>query len=110
MKFLHFVLCPLICSRVLQFRVYGNLNRICILLLCENCINLNYVELLHSAFQVYYILLLFCLLIILIFLIYNFIYLAVLHLSCSMHTHVETCGILVPLDQTQALCIGSTQS
>ena len=29
--------------------------------LCENCINLNYVELVHSAFQVYYILLLFCL-------------------------------------------------
>ena len=29
--------------------VYGNLNRICILLLCENCINLNYVELAHSA-------------------------------------------------------------
>ena len=37
-----------------------NLNRICILLLCENCINLNCVELVHSAFQVYYILLLFC--------------------------------------------------
>ena len=47
--------------------VYGNLNRICILLLCENCINLNYVELVHSAFQVYYILLLFCLFILLIF-------------------------------------------
>ena len=44
------------------------------------------------------------------FLIYNFIYLAVLRLSCSMQTHVETCGILVPLDQTQALYIGSTQS
>ena len=27
----------------------GNLNRICILLLCENCINLNYAELVHSA-------------------------------------------------------------
>ena len=35
------------------FIVYENLNRICILLLCENCINLNYVELVHSAFQVY---------------------------------------------------------
>ena len=53
MKFLHLVLCPWICSRVSQFRVYGNLKRICILLLCGNCINLNYVELLHSAFQVY---------------------------------------------------------
>ena len=40
--------------------VYGNLNRICILLLCENCINLNCVELVDSAFQVYCILLLFC--------------------------------------------------
>ena len=28
--------------------------RICILLLCENCIKLNYVELVHRAFQVYY--------------------------------------------------------
>ena len=33
--------------------VYRNMNRICMLLLCENCINLNYVELVHSAFQVY---------------------------------------------------------
>ena len=33
-----------------------NLNRICILLLCENCINLNYVELVHGSFQVYHIL------------------------------------------------------
>ena len=40
---------------------------ICILLLCENCINFNYVELVFSAFQVYYILLLFCLFILLIF-------------------------------------------
>ena len=46
-----------ICSSVFWIIVYGNLNRICILLLCENCINLNYVELVHSAFQVYYILL-----------------------------------------------------
>ena len=35
------------------FIVYENLNRICILLLCENCINLNYVELVYSAFKVY---------------------------------------------------------
>ena len=34
------------------------LNRICILLLCDNCINLNYVELVHSTLQVYYIALL----------------------------------------------------
>ena len=48
---------------------YGNLNQICILLLCENCINinLNYVEFVHSAFQVYYTFLLFCLIFILIF-------------------------------------------
>ena len=37
----------------LLFIVYGNSNRICTLLLCENCINLNHVELVHSAFQVY---------------------------------------------------------
>ena len=35
-----------------QFIVRRNLNRICILLLCENCINLNYVGLVHNAFQV----------------------------------------------------------
>ena len=35
------------------FIVYENLNRICNLPLCENCINLNYVELVYSAFQVY---------------------------------------------------------
>ena len=67
MKFLHLVLYLWICSSVSRFIVYGNLNRICILLLCENCINLNYVELVHSAFQVYSILLLFCLSILLIF-------------------------------------------
>ena len=50
-----------------RFIVYGNLNRICILLLCENCINLNYIELVHSAFQIYYIVLLFCLFTVLIF-------------------------------------------
>ena len=55
MKFLHFVLCPWICSSVSWFTVYGNLNGICILLLCENFINCNYVELVHSAFQDYYI-------------------------------------------------------
>ena len=49
----------LICSSVTWFIVYGNLNRIYILQLCENCINLNYGKLLHSAFQVYCILLLF---------------------------------------------------
>ena len=49
---------PQICSRVPCFIVYGNLNRICILLLCENCLNLNYIVLVHSAFQVYHILLL----------------------------------------------------
>ena len=67
MKFLHLVLCPRICFSVSWFIVYENLNRICILLLCEICINLNYIELVHSAFQVYYILILFCLLILLIF-------------------------------------------
>ena len=39
----------------------------CILLLGENCINLNYVESVHGAFQVYYIFLLFCMFILLIF-------------------------------------------
>ena len=29
-------------------------NRICILLLCENCIKLNYAESVHSALQIYY--------------------------------------------------------
>ena len=38
-----------------------------ILLLCENCVNLNYVELVHSGFQVCYILLLLCIFILLIF-------------------------------------------
>ena len=37
-----------------------NLNRICMLLLCEHSINLNCVELVHTAFQVYSILPLFC--------------------------------------------------
>ena len=35
--------------------------------MCENCINLNHVELVHSAFEVYYILLLSCLFVLLIF-------------------------------------------
>ena len=34
-----------ICSRVSYFTVCRNLNRICILMLCENCIKLNYVKL-----------------------------------------------------------------
>ena len=67
MKFLYLVLWPWICSNVSWFIVYGNLNRICTMLLCENFINLNYVELVHSAFQVYYILLLFCIFMLLIF-------------------------------------------
>ena len=67
MKFFHLVLCPWICFSVSEFTVSKNLNRICILLLCENCINLNYVELVYSAFQVYYILLLLCIVILLIF-------------------------------------------
>jgi len=48
------VLCPWICSSISWFIVYGNLNRIYILLLYENCINISYVELAHRAFQVYY--------------------------------------------------------
>ena len=67
MKLLCLVLCPWIGSSVSQFVIYGNLNRICILLLFENCVNLNSVELLHGTFQVYYSLLLFCLFILLIF-------------------------------------------
>ena len=51
----------------LWFIVYGNLNRIYILLLCENYINLNYVELVYSTFRVYYIFLLFYIFILLIF-------------------------------------------
>ena len=55
------------CSSVSWLIVYGNLNEICVLLLCENYISLNYVELVHSAFQVYYILLLLYIFILLIF-------------------------------------------
>ena len=55
------------CSSVSQCIVYGNLNRISILLLCENCINLNCVELVHSAFQFYFIVLQLCIFILLIF-------------------------------------------
>ena len=51
MKFWHLVLCLWLCSLVSWFTACGNLNRIYILLLCENCINLNYVELIHSAFM-----------------------------------------------------------
>ena len=39
------VLCPWICSSVSGFLVYGNLSRICILLLCENYTTIIYVEL-----------------------------------------------------------------
>ena len=35
-------------SSVSWFIAYGNLNRICTLLLCGNCINLNYIELLYK--------------------------------------------------------------
>ena len=57
MKLLDLVSCTWVCSSVSEFIAYGNLNRICILLLCENCVNLGYVELVHGAFQIYYILL-----------------------------------------------------
>ena len=59
-----FILCPWICSNV-SWLVYGNLNGICILLLCENCVNLNYVELVPSPLQVYCILLRLCIFILL---------------------------------------------
>ena len=49
------------------FIVYGNLKGIGVLLLCENCVNLNYVKLVHSAFQAKCILMLLCILILLIF-------------------------------------------
>ena len=66
-EIVHLISCPWVYSSVSWFTVYGNLNRICILMLCENCINLNYAELVHSAFQTYYILLVFCLFTLLIF-------------------------------------------
>ena len=66
-KFLHLVLCPWICSSVSQFTVYGNLNTIHILQLVWKLYNLNYVQFVHGVFQVYYILLLFCISILLIF-------------------------------------------
>ena len=47
-----FAPCFMSCSSVSWSIVYGNLNKICILLLCENCISLNYVELVHNSFQV----------------------------------------------------------
>ena len=56
-----------ICSSALWFTVCGNLNRICTLLLCENYVNINYIDLVPSAFQIYYILLLFCPFILLFF-------------------------------------------
>ena len=67
MKSLHLVLCSWIFSSVSWLIVYGNLSRICKLLFYENCINFNYVKLVHIAFQVYYILLLLCTFILLIF-------------------------------------------
>ena len=47
-----FAPCFTSCPCVSWLIVYGNLNKICILLLCENCINLNYIQLVHSSFQV----------------------------------------------------------
>ena len=44
LKVLHLVLCSWICSSDSWFIVYGDSNNICVLLLCENCINLNNVE------------------------------------------------------------------
>ena len=67
MKFLQLALCSWICSSVSCFIIYGNLTRICILLLCENCINLTYVELVYSALQAYYIFLPVCMFILLSF-------------------------------------------
>ena len=54
-EILPLVLCPWMYSDVSCFIACGNLNRICALWLYENCINFNYVEFVHSAFQVYYI-------------------------------------------------------
>ena len=51
---LHMTFLEIIISRISLFIVYGNLNR---LLSCDYCISLNYIELVHSVFQVYYILL-----------------------------------------------------
>ena len=47
-----FAPCFTSCCSVSWLILYGNLNKICILLLCENCISLNYVELVHNSFQV----------------------------------------------------------
>ena len=66
MEFPHLVLRPWICPSVCCFTVYGNLSRICGLLLCDICIELNYVELVHGAFQIYHILLLLCIFILVI--------------------------------------------
>ena len=52
-EFLYLVFTSLDISSVSLFIVYGNLNRIFILLLSENCINLDYVELVYGAFQIY---------------------------------------------------------
>ena len=67
MKFLHLALCRWIFSNAFKFIVYGNWNRIFIRLLCENYINLNYVELIDGGFQVCYFILPFCTFLLLIF-------------------------------------------
>ena len=67
MKIVYFVLYTWIFSSISSFTIYGNLNRICFLLLHEDCISLHYVVLVHSAFQVYYTLLLLCIFTVLIF-------------------------------------------
>ena len=41
----------IIISRISPFIVYGNLNRFCILLLCDYCISINYVELFIVLFR-----------------------------------------------------------
>ena len=54
----HELFAPVICPGYVLVSLstaYVNLNKICIQLLFENCINLNDAEFVHSAFQVYYI-------------------------------------------------------
>ena len=54
----HELFAPVICPGYVLFSLftaYVNLNKICIQLLCEICINLNDTEFVHSAFHVYYI-------------------------------------------------------
>ena len=117
-EILHLVLCPWICFSVFQFIVYGNLNRI----FSYCCVKIVYIiimdtlELVHTAFQVYYSLLLFCLIFPLIFeslilkfqlkiLIYlikncniqcgticNLVWHFPILLEMCYHTHMYTCG------------------